>query len=93
MTEPDAQRRAFTDARTEDWRAIPPLGTIHEPDDPAAAPIRTPEEWDAAGWDADRDGPKEVDEARAALAARIANPHAPDTAAVAGAYDGLEDDE
>ncbi len=61
---------------------------VHQPED--SAPIKTPEEWDAEGWDADRQGPKDLGEARSALDARIADPHAPDTEAEFGAYDGLE---
>lgn len=61
---------------------------VHEPGD--TTPIRTPEEWDAAGWDADRQSPKTLDEARAALAARIAAHDSPDTEADAGAYDTPE---
>jgi hypothetical protein len=91
-SEDDAQRRAFTDSGPTDWAAA---GDdfhvfVHDPDDPAA-PIRTPEEWNADSWDEDRQGAKSLDDARAALADRIADPHAPDTAAVAGAYDELED--
>jgi hypothetical protein len=94
MTDPDAQRRAFADAGHDDW--TPPGrafagALVHDPDDPKPEPIKTPEDWDAEGWDADRDGPKSVGEARAALATRISDPHAPDTPAVAGAYDRLED--
>jgi hypothetical protein len=96
MTTPDdAQRCAFTEAGPPDWAAEADLldsAVLHQPDDPDAPPIRTPEEWNDEGWDDDRDGPKSIDEARAALAARIGDPHAPDTAAVAGAYDELEDD-
>ena len=55
-----------------------------------SAPIKTPEEWNAEGWDAGRQDPKTLDEARAGLAARIADPRAPDTEAESGAYDGLE---
>lgn len=51
------------------------------------AEIVTPEQWEAAGWDAGRIGPKGLDEARAALQARIDDPHAPDGPEVAGAYD------
>ncbi|WP_290049568.1 hypothetical protein [Amycolatopsis solani] len=54
-----------------------------------ASPIKTPQEWDAEGWDADRQGPKTLDEARTALAERIADPHAPDTEAESGAYDDV----
>jgi hypothetical protein len=97
MTTPDdAQRRAYADAGAADWAAEADLladAVVHRPDDPNAEPIRTPEEWDVTGWDEDRDGPKSIDEARAALAARITDPHAPDTEAVASAYDELEDNE
>lgn len=97
MTTPDdAQRSAFTGASPDDWAAEADLladAVVHEPNEPHAEPIRTPEEWDATRWDEDRDGPKSIDEAREALAARIADPTAPDTEAVAGAYDGLEDEE
>ncbi|WP_410670497.1 hypothetical protein [Amycolatopsis sp. cmx-4-68] len=85
----DAQRRAFTDAGPADW-AAETVGEVHRPGDPDAAPIKTPEEWDAEGWDADREGPKTLGEARDALAARIADPRAPDTEAVSGAYDEPE---
>lgn len=50
-------------------------------------PIRTPQEWDADGWDDDRTRPKTVAEAREALMARIADPYAPDDETVAHAYD------
>ncbi|HET9139230.1 hypothetical protein [Actinophytocola sp.] len=53
-------------------------------------PIRTPEEWEAAGWDAGREPPKTLAEARAALAARIADPNAPDDESLAGVYDDLD---
>lgn len=61
---------------------------VYEPGD--TTPIKSPEEWDAEGWDADRQQPKTLDEARTALAARIAAHDAPDTEADAGAYDAVE---
>ncbi|MEV6640261.1 hypothetical protein [Amycolatopsis sp. NPDC051371] len=61
---------------------------VHEPGGPT--PIKTPEEWAAEGWDKTRQQPKTLDEAREALAARIAAHDAPDTEADAGAYDALE---
>jgi hypothetical protein len=61
---------------------------VHEPGD--ITPIKTPEEWAAEGWDADRQQPKTLDEARAALAARIAAHDSADTEADSGAYDVLE---
>lgn len=60
---------------------------VHQPGD--AAPIKTPEEWASEGWDKDRQDPKTLDEAREALAARIAAHDAPDTEADAGAYDAV----
>jgi hypothetical protein len=57
---------------------------VHEP---GTAPDKSPEEWDTTGWDAGRVGPKSLDEARAALADRIADPTAPDDTTVAGVYD------
>lgn len=59
-----------------------PLGTSA-----TAVPLRLPEDYEAEQWDAGRDGPKSLDEARVALAARIADPDAPDGDEVRGAYD------
>jgi hypothetical protein len=53
--------------------------------------IRLPDDYEAELWDAGREGPKTVDEARDALAARIADPNAPDSDEVAGAYDSEAD--
>jgi hypothetical protein len=64
------------------------VAVVYEPGDPT--PIKTPEEWDAEGWDADRQSPKTLDEAREALAARIAAHDAPDIDAESGAYDEPE---
>lgn len=92
--EEDPQLRAFADADESDWSREAELledAVIHVPGAADAPPIRTPEEWDAEGWDADRLPPKTVAEAQVALAGRIADPAAPDTEAVAGAYDELED--
>ncbi|MEU0794709.1 hypothetical protein ABZ342_32000 [Amycolatopsis sp. NPDC005961] len=61
---------------------------VHAPGDPT--PIKTPEEWAAEGWDEGRQQPKTLDEAREALAARIAAHDAPDTEADSGAYDEPE---
>lgn len=96
MTRPvnDPQREAFVGASAAEWAWEVTLlegAYVHEPGVDSGDPILTPEEWNAAGWDGERRGPKTVAEARAALAARIADPTAPDTDAVAGAYDELED--
>lgn len=94
MTRPqdDPQRRVFADAGESDWDREAELlegAVVHVPGDPDAPPIRTPEEWHAEGWDTERQPPKTVAEAQAALAGRIADPNAPDTAVVVGAYDEL----
>jgi hypothetical protein len=89
----DAQSRAFREARPEDRVADDDLAghaeTVHGPGDHAT--IRLPEQWEDEQWDAERVGPKSVDEARAQLLARINDPTAPDGAEVAGAYDELAD--
>jgi hypothetical protein len=90
----DRQKAAFIESTESDWIRQTELlqGTVvHEPDDPDAEPIREPEEWHAQGWDAEREPPKTITQAREALAARIADTNAPDTDAVANAYDDLED--
>lgn len=86
MTDP--QREAFTGADESDWARESDLlasAVVHEPGDLTG--VREPDEWHVDGWDADRQPPKTLDEARAALAARIADPEAPDTDDQAHAYD------
>ncbi len=82
----DRQSEAYREATDSDWAMDPVLAgaVVHEP---GTTPERTREEWEAAGWDADRDEPKTTTEAQALLASRIADPEAPDDATVAGAYD------
>jgi hypothetical protein len=79
---------AATDVVTDDdiLRMIEDGELMPAPDD---EPIRSPDEWRATGWDEGREPPKTLAEARAALAARVADPAAPDTDATA--YDDLED--
>lgn len=86
----DRQSEAFRHSTPEDWStAADRSGCVRfTPDD--GIPIRSPEEWEAVEWDRGREAPKTVEEARAALEARIADPHAPDGDEVAGAYDDLE---
>lgn len=87
MTEPmeqsrDPQRTVFAEAGEADWAAAANLmddAVVHEPGDPDAPPIRTPEEWDEDGWDSERQPPKTAREATGALAQRVAMPEAPDT--------------
>jgi hypothetical protein len=92
--EDDAQRRAFAEAPLEDLTDNAELmelaECVHDPADPDAAPIRTPEEWNEQGWDRGRFRPKSVSTAQALLAGRIADPQAPDGPETAGAYDQLE---
>lgn len=53
-------------------------------------PIRPPEYFEDENWDAQRQRPKTLGEAKVALAARIADPKAPDGKESIGAYDHLE---
>lgn len=69
------------------------IEAYHDPLDEDAPPIRTPEAWDAAGWDRDREQPKTIDEAKEALAARIDDPRAPDDLSVYAIYDTVAEDE
>ena len=41
-------------------------------------PIRPPEDWEVENWDAGRQPAKTIEEARAALQARVDDPGAPD---------------
>lgn len=87
--EDDAQRRAFTEAGESDWAAQAKLlkyAVVHDPD--SSEPIVPPEAWDAADWDSQRQPPKTLVEAQAALAGRVADLDAPD--ADSTAYDQLE---
>lgn len=85
----DRQSAAFRHATEADWAGVD-LAVCDVYPDGDERPIRTPEEWEADGWDAGREGPKSLAEAKAALAARIADPAAPDDESVAGAYDDLD---
>lgn len=85
MTEPsnDPQHTAFADAGESDWATAAELmsdAVVHEPGDPES--IMTPEEWDAAGWDSQRQPGKTAREATGALAQRVAMYEAPDAATV-----------
>lgn len=95
MTYPDdPQSRAFREATDADhWDGD--LGALIERHgavvhDPVTSinDIPGPDDYEREAWDAGRDGPKTIHEARGALAARIADPTAPDTDLEAGAYDG-----
>lgn len=101
MTRPtptDPQSVAFREAEPEDsWDgAIASLvvdGAVHHPPIVDVGEIRLPEDYESDNWDGDREGPKTLDEARAALAARIDARSAPDARDVAGAYDDEHTDE
>lgn len=87
MTEPsnDPQHAVFADAGESDWAAAAELmadAVVHEPDDPDAPPIRTPEEWNEDEWDSERQPGKTTREATGALAQRVATPEAPDTTTI-----------
>lgn len=85
----DRQGDAFRHATEADWAGVN-LAECEVFDDGDGQPIRTPEEWEAENWDAGREGPKTLAEAKEALADRIADPAAPDGDEVAGAYDDCE---
>jgi hypothetical protein len=82
----DRQSEAYRHATEADWAGVDLTEcAVYRDDDPE--PIRTPEDHEQAEWDANRKNPKTVEEARRALAARIADPAAPDDESVASAYD------
>lgn len=89
----DKQRAAFTESEESDWAKSARLlenAVVHEPDDREG--IITPAEWHALEWDSERQPPKTIDEARAALNARVTDPDAPDSPEHVGVYDELEDE-
>ena len=85
----DKQAQAFRDAPPSDWAAQAAMLTdaTHYP--AGTDPNLTPEQYEARQWDAERGPAKTLDDARTALAARIADPAAPDDPSVRGAYDDL----
>lgn len=89
MTDP--QTRIFRDATADQWQESAlvdhPDATL---DDLEPGVRRSVDEHEADGWDSERAGPKTLDMARENLAARIADPDAPDGPAEFGAYDDLE---
>ena len=99
MSDPprDRQSRAFREAGPADrWdgdlESIE-LGPaqVHLPADSVAF-LALPDHYEhGRGWDVHRQPPKGVEEARAVLADRIADPGAPDSEAEAGAYDDLDE--
>lgn len=87
MTEPerDAQYAVFAESGESDWARAAELlddAVVHEPGDPDAPPIRTPEEWHDEEWDSERQPAKSAREATGALAQRVATPEAPDAVTV-----------
>lgn len=89
----DAQSRAFREATVVDqWDGdletlVAEHGATVHPPITDLSQLVLPDDYEAGrGWDSGRDGPKTIGEARAALAARIADPAAPDSDADAGAY-------
>jgi hypothetical protein len=97
---PQVEQLPYLDAQSRAFRENPvpvtdeQLALLAEQVHPAATSlsgILLREDHEALHWDMGRATPKTVDEAKAALAARIADPTAPDDSTVAGAYDDLED--
>lgn len=94
----DPQSRAYREASKEDcWDGnivdlLVEGGAYHE----ALTDVNDltpPEDYESGeGWDAGREGPKGPAEAREALAARIADPRAPDSEDEMGAYDDMGED-
>lgn len=90
--EPDAQGRAFREAGDADhWddnidAMVEQGGTFYDPIE-SVDDIDLPDVVHATEWDADRLPPKTLEEAKAALAHRIADPAAPDGPESEGAYD------
>jgi hypothetical protein len=85
----DTQSAAYRHATEADWAGV----DVDECDvfpDGDERPIMTPEIYEANNWDDGREGPKTLDDAKAALLARIADPTAPDDESAAGAYDDLD---
>ncbi|MFC5992963.1 hypothetical protein ACFQE5_01910 [Pseudonocardia hispaniensis] len=90
----DAQSRAYREMDAVERYGDIELGAHAEAEhEPATSldGIRLPEDYEAELWDAGREQPKTPDAAREALAARIADPTAPDGPESVGAYDDLED--
>lgn len=93
----DPQSRAFREATEDDsWDGnlvdlLSDGGAYHEPIVDLDQ-INLPEHHEGEGWDAGREAPKTLTEARAALSARIADPSAPDGEDTAGAYDDMDAD-
>lgn len=90
---PDAHGRLYREMFPHERYSDMELPAHAEQAHPAAASldgIRLPDDYEADMWDVGRGEPKTVDEARAALAARIADPNAPDGDEAAGAYDNEE---
>lgn len=94
MTEPsDPQSRAYREATDADhWNGdvnalIEQEGAVYHDEATSIAQLPGPDAYEADGWDIDRDGPKTIEQARETLAARIADPTAPDTENEAHAYD------
>lgn len=87
MTDP--QSSAYRQAGQNDWDETSvvdhPHGTLG--DQVPANWIEVRDQHERDGWDAERAGPKTVEQARENLEARIGDPACPDSEAEAGAYD------
>ena len=78
----DLQSMAFREAGPDDW-------AVEVPTEEPRRGGRTAEEWDSLGWDVEAAGPKTLEQARTALAERVAG-SAPDDDATA--YDDLDEE-
>jgi hypothetical protein len=90
----DAQSRAYREMYPHERYGDIELAAHAEAEHGAATSldgIRLPDDWEADLWDAGRGTAKTVEEARAALAARIADLTAPDDETTATAYDSEAD--
>lgn len=87
----DTQAEAFRGAGPDDWVTDDDLAAMHDSGELQTvtdAPVRTVYEHEVSGWDAERVGPKSLEQAKAALADRVDDPQAPDDDA--SLYDGLD---
>lgn len=78
----DRQHAAFAEAGPDELVTDEGIAAMYESGelrDVTEGPTADVDEHEAAGWDTDRIGPKSPQEARDALAARVADPGAPDT--------------
>lgn len=87
----DKQSVTYRDASEADWAGVDlDECVVYTSDDENVEPIKSAEYYDTSGWDNDRLPIKTMIEARSILAARIADPDAPETSDDEDAYDDPE---